>query len=109
VAQAAWILALHQVSASDRDELASLCHDLALFVEQFQGIKPSAEACRQEQQLQLPVWIHQPRPDCTTDNCSDERSTTLRRKLNTATSRLGISRMELEDLPPLGVGFCGHD
>jgi hypothetical protein len=109
VAQAAWILALRQVSASDGDEFASLCHDLALFVEQFEWIKPGAEARRQEQQLQLPVRIHQPRPDRTTDDCSDKRSTTLRRKLNTAASRLAISGIELEDLSPRPVGFRGHD
>lgn len=49
VSKPAWILGLHEVSASDRDELASFSHHVAPFVEQLKRVKPCAEAQRQDQ------------------------------------------------------------
>jgi hypothetical protein len=49
--------------ASHHDQLASFSDHLASFVEQLKRVKPCAEARRQDQKLQLPAWIHQPRPD----------------------------------------------
>jgi hypothetical protein len=107
MSQAAWILGLHEMSAPDRDELSSLRHHPASFVEQLERIKPCAEARGQNQQLQLPIRIYQPRPDRTIDDCSDERSAALRQKTNSGRARLGIPRMELED-PPGTLCICRH-
>lgn len=40
----------------------------------------SAEASRPHHQDQLPVWVHQPGPDHTVDDCADKVPTTLSSK-----------------------------
>jgi len=49
VSETARIARLHQMSASDGHHVASFSYHLASFVEQFEGVKPCREACRQDQ------------------------------------------------------------
>ena len=49
MSETARIARLHQMRASDGHDVASFSHHLASFVEEFEGIKPCREACRQDQ------------------------------------------------------------
>jgi hypothetical protein len=49
-----------QIAANDRHQFASLCNDVALFVEQLDCVKPGAEVSGLDHQHELPVCTRQP-------------------------------------------------
>lgn len=62
---------LCEETANDRDVLAALGDDIALFVEQFEWVEPGAEGSGPHEQHELAVFLRQPGADRVIDDGAD--------------------------------------